>query len=1488
MDDPYDVFGDPEKNDHLVLQHPSRTPDTEADVVMSPRRVSRSRTRLHQSYSKRQNLIKRGRALIQRGRESKQEQAADVSVMSSFSIDDGSYKDDLRRSILEEEKSRRRAKSRSTCREGNYRKLKCELEQSEKTVRTTLSTRCGDKDRTTATSLGYPPVHEKTEGAMTHTIADSVLHTVSSNANVVHHNVAHSTMQRNDTAVSTRIRNWEQVNTSSSPTDDGKQTKLDDISDQQSEALDVRQHTEERVLYLKQWLKDRDEKNAMAKIDIVKDSAEETIEQDEAPPIIQRETLRSTPKQPTTTATTTRVSPKEKKLISAVVRQPEAAVTLGISSGFPFPQDANITIGTSCSISELTTTALSKKEQKKTESDPIPTELTSTSPDPKKPMTAERVKSNSLEVSKSLDDVNQMLPERRVSRPPTEQQHCDKESSPKPTSTISSEERGYISSSQRQRKAEPLLSLLDFDSQEDSSIDRPAVNLLETDDKMSHPLDEHQISKDIMPAVDRTYSKMSNLPSQNSSSNSDGIRTIARESQVSPPSDARSIACPDNDSNASPEESKPASKGLQAIDHRAPPHSPSSSFTKTEKREIDADLPTELDVQVEGHTAPVKTILSISKTENNVHAEMEPPERDEVILEVASSLTDSMQGGKPSPSRATSKILRIPEGNKSKPSLRRSRRALINPDGDDSVDMSVSYKEGASFDSKESVTETDERIWRMDPLDSLSDFILQIRDKGTGKGNLYHVHKHKLACGPRKSSHLDSLFKERSTSSAHFFFCSKSCDVFPSVLDFMYCDDTELKFTTTNVVIYRWIGYELKIKSLVAATTRFILEDMQVSNMTSYVSDMEVHGHLGMRKIMSEKCASKIEHISELDSLWILMDPELFQDTVSCQVIDRAKTSQHLSILIAEYTTLHKHEMTKAMLGNLTSSAILPKIAREAALPLLEICFSYGSPVEFEGLQKRCALTMATYWKITNENDRQRLFALLRNLPSSFIVDFLEKVDTGKMTFLLGQEYQNDETDGEMAKANEIEKDDTFSMGEGDTDFMGWKLDPDVSYSDWVIRVKSGTNSCADAYYVHKPILAVGKHKSTFFTSVFSSNRNQSITRGSTSVSLDQDAAQMFPRMLDFIYSKGKVLDISTENVVPLRFLARTFQVYALNRKTIEFVQRDLCEANVPQYLENADSFNDKGITAMVIEFVAANIEEIDIDSELLNVLEPGIFRRIISSEAIDSAASQSYHVPMIIAKYFFIHELDESLLEDIMGTYDMEQLDCLNALKLLQIICRLEQRETSFFLTLRDKCTEVLTDSWDDFRASFRDEVFAIMLTLDTETVARIFDKVENRCYEKVEKAEEMLPAEAFAPTLEIPSPENLLTDLMEFEAQQGRNGGNVIMPPAITTPPQYMNQEQTEDLEHRQPEPEDDRLWEPLLSMASAPSEEMRARPMSSAPSAQSDEMRVSTMKSSPSKEVLASASASAPLKEVVVMPQTTAPESCQIFSCGFMATE
>ena len=667
----------------------------------------------------------------------------------------------------------------------------------------------------------------------------------------------------------------------------------------------------------------------------------------------------------------------------------------------------------------------------------------------------------------------------------------------------------------------------------------------------------------------------------------------------------------------------------------------------------------------------------------------------------------------------------------STPKLRKSSRAFMTPDGENSIDLSVSFKDGNSFESKDITKTPPIMLWRMDPLESLSDFIIQIENEQSGAITTYHVHKHILAVGPRRSKYLDNLFHSKMETSAHFVFDENVAKCFPPLLDFIYSEYCDLQLTTENSILFRHLAKQFQIPSLMTKVTAFIEQDMQVSNMISYVTDISTYNDHPLRKLVQAKCATNIAQISEMDSLWIIMDPDLFYGTLSCPLIDREKTSPYLSILVKEFTSLHKHELDEDFFEKLTSPNILPIIDRQAALSLLEVCFSYGSPDVFVPLQERCANTMACYWKITTETDRQRLFALLRNFPSSFTVDFLQKVESGHMTTVVksissqkqGRKEEDSKLNFSLAGIY-----DTFGESIED-DVQSWRLEPSVSYSDWTIRVKHSNSNKIDTYHIHKHVLAVGPYRSVFFSDIFFSKDATKASKQTTTLELNCEAAAVVPEMLDFLYSCDHELEISTETCVALRFLARTFKIWMLNKEILDFIEDDMSIENLIRYVEDSDSFLDEVVTELAIHFCATNISTIDVDSQILESFNPGFFGRVVSSGHLDP--STKCHVSILTAKYFLLHDLDENLLEDILKESTMQISDWFSALKMLQIVSVLKTKESEFFVQLRSHCTDVLKENWSELRKTFRNELFTIFLTLDSVTVADLFSKVEQDYFE-------------------------------------------------------------------------------------------------------------------------------------------------------------
>ncbi len=627
--------------------------------------------------------------------------------------------------------------------------------------------------------------------------------------------------------------------------------------------------------------------------------------------------------------------------------------------------------------------------------------------------------------------------------------------------------------------------------------------------------------------------------------------------------------------------------------------------------------------------------------------------------------------------------------------------------------------------------------WRMESTESLSDFTIQVFCTRSGRAAWYHVHKHILGVGPRRSEFLLGVFRSNTVSTAKIALEDEASAYVSKILDYAYCHDLKLDLTTENVMAYRYLARVFKIFPVLEETAKFMLPDMTIENMSTYISNSSRFDDEIVTHFIATKCGEHIESIKITDVLWTVMDPLLFLRVISCPKIDRRKVSTQLSLLLVDYHSLHKYEMSVKIFEDVSALSILPLIHHEAAIPLLEICEGYGAPISLQPLQKRCAQVMACYWKTTSDADRKRLFSLLRSLPSHFTVDFLELVESGNtMAWLDDSTLTKVLRDSKRIAQNsdEYKGADSFTFEtlcghfarKADHDLsLSWRMDPVFSFSDWTVKVKYRNEDKIDVYHVHKHILSIGQYKCTFFAETFLSENHTNSTAGSTTMELAQGPAEMIPVVLDFLYSPGHELIITTRTACVLRFLSRVFGIWMLNREVVEYVQRDMDLTNMLFYLGNAELYDDDRIMNIAIRKCAIGIKGIDPESDLLPYIKPDIFGRIIASSEIDKSAS--CHVNILIAKYFTLHDLDESLLAELMKQVPMRECDQDSALKLLDVMSSVKAQGITIFADVRKRCADILVENWKDICETNREATFAILRTLDSSLVTAIFDAVDN-----------------------------------------------------------------------------------------------------------------------------------------------------------------
>mmetsp|Transcript_26677 Transcript_26677/g.63604 ORF Transcript_26677/g.63604 Transcript_26677/m.63604 type:complete len:1359 (+) Transcript_26677:15-4091(+) len=737
--------------------------------------------------------------------------------------------------------------------------------------------------------------------------------------------------------------------------------------------------------------------------------------------------------------------------------------------------------------------------------------------------------------------------------------------------------------------------------------------------------------------------------------------------------------------------------------------------------------------------------------------------KNESFLEVSSSLT----GGTDTVGLYATKTEE--STNSRRPVLEDTNKPRKRDEHGQARDLSVGHTSEQSYDSRYTCPTGSTAIWRLDPIESLADFNLEVLNDDTGSVTTYNIHKQIVAVGPRRSEFLDDLFL-LSHPSYRLSLDDRSCSLIPQILDFMYCRDYRIHLTTENAPSLRQLGKIFKIIPLVVRIADFILEDMVTDNIGTYVSDSCFYSDTNLKAVIVDRCAANIDIFDVSHDVWRVMPHDMFLRILSSPHINRKALSCHLSLLLKEYFALHQDEINSDIFLRLTTKNVVPIVDREAALPLFELCDKYDTQDgRRESLQRRCLDTLSCFWKTTSPGDRQRLFALLRSLPSSFTVDFLELVESGNEEGI--RKRQKAERDwkrqGNGKDAEEgavsigilfdgLAGEDGYSLREGgnEEDLLSWRLDALNSYSDWSIRVKHRNNPSGDVYHVHRHVLSIGDHRSDFFAKQFLQSKNDdgptlsklpsTNKQGWTTVELDHMAASEFPQMLDFIYSPSpsRKLKVSRSSSVALRFLSRVFEVPALSKRVLYFIESDLSLSNVLTYIHAADSFEDERVIGMAARLCARDIKQIHMDSSLLEELTPDFFAKVVSSEDLDPSAG--CHLTIIVTRYFSLHDLDEVYLGQLLRhTGKIENIDYISAMKLLKILSRFKAQDIQIFTKMQKKCCDVLIDNWSDIQndSNHREELFQnIFPSLNPRLLSDVFNSIDSYQYQKQQDDDDLL----------------------------------------------------------------------------------------------------------------------------------------------------
>lgn len=276
--------------------------------------------------------------------------------------------------------------------------------------------------------------------------------------------------------------------------------------------------------------------------------------------------------------------------------------------------------------------------------------------------------------------------------------------------------------------------------------------------------------------------------------------------------------------------------------------------------------------------------------------------------------------------------------------------------------------------------------------------------------------------------------------------------------------------------------------------------------------------------------------------------------------------------------------------------------------------------------------------------------------------------------------------------------------GEEDEE-LTWRSDPAESMSDWTITVINNGRQTAEHYHVHKNIVAVGKRRSDFFVGLFREHRQSCKRSNSTELCLPDSAAVMIPPLLDYIYCGDKALTLSSKTAPGLRYLSQFFGIRVLFERIMKFIQKDLSLRTVVEYYKGCTDLGDQKVLGIAARHAARNIHLVDISHELIEVMDPEFFCKVIASPGTEGS-EKKVHLSLLVAKYCQLHKdtLDESMFSRLTAKDHLPHIHHSAAMSLLgmeaDLVVATSLKSIMSMTSLQERCIKGLSSNWRELSA--------------------------------------------------------------------------------------------------------------------------------------------------------------------------------------------
>jgi hypothetical protein len=316
---------------------------------------------------------------------------------------------------------------------------------------------------------------------------------------------------------------------------------------------------------------------------------------------------------------------------------------------------------------------------------------------------------------------------------------------------------------------------------------------------------------------------------------------------------------------------------------------------------------------------------------------------------------------------------------------------------DNSLQRVSALDEYDSDEEPQKETPKEWQNWRLDPVETLSDWTIEIttiiNNEEKEQIDTYHVHKYALAVGPRNSLYFERLFglgvckfSEGQSSQSSINLHELAAEAFPVMLDFMYAPTGQLEATTENATALHYLGQYFEIRRLRWDAKQFWKKNLGLDTVAIYSEHARIFQDEKILNAVASVCAKKIMKIDASHRILACSDFRLWYDILHNNgMLPNDEFSRHLSTLIASF--MEQNDVDADTFEQLTSADVLPEINFDAAQKLMELenKITHTSSDKMSGLEERCISALSQRWEGIRVEEEETLHFLRRQKPALLV-----------------------------------------------------------------------------------------------------------------------------------------------------------------------------------------------------------------------------------------------------------------------------------------------------------------------------------------------------------------------------------------------------------------------------------------------------------------------------------------------------------------------